>query len=91
MYLSKEKKAALFETHSPNKNSKNTGATECQIALFTYRIAHLTAHLKHHKKDNVTKRSLLNLVGKRKRLLNYLKHKDIDQYRAILKQLNIRK
>lgn len=91
MYLSKEKKADLFETYSPAKNNKDTGSAECQIALFSYRINHLTNHLKQHKKDNVTKRSLINLVGKRKRLLNYLKREDIERYRALIKQLNIRK
>ena len=91
MYLSKEKKADIFTTYSQDKNGKNTGAPESQIALFSYRISHLTTHLKQNKKDNVTKRSLINLVGKRKRLLNYLKRKDIERYRILIKQLNIRK
>ena len=62
-----------------------------QIALFSYRIAHLTEHLRNNKKDFGTQRALLRLVGKRRRLLDYLKAKDIERYREIVKALNLRK
>ncbi len=90
MYLTKEKKAEIFQKHSLDGHI-STGLPESQIALFSYRISHLTEHLKIHKKDNVTKKSLINLVGKRKSLLNYLKNKDINRYRETIKKLNIRK
>ena len=61
------------------------------MALFTYRIAHLTEHLKKNKKDVVTRRSLLRLVGKRRQLLDYLKEIDIERYRKIVKELSLRK
>lgn len=89
MYLTQEDKKAIFKKHG--KQETNTGSAEGQIALFTNRINYLTGHLKVNKKDFVTQRSLLNMVGKRKSLLNYLKHKDIERYRAILKELNLRK
>ncbi len=89
MYLSTEEKKEIFEKYG--KNSADTGSAEGQIALFTYRIKHLTGHLKNNKKDVFTQRSLLRLVGKRRRLLDYLKEKDIERYRAIIKQLNLRK
>jgi len=69
----------------------DTGSAEGQIALFSYRIAHLTEHLKKNKKDFSTQRSLIKLVGKRRRLLDYLKVKDISRYREIIKALNLRK
>ncbi|MBR3075448.1 MAG: 30S ribosomal protein S15, partial [Bacteroidales bacterium] len=62
-----------------------------QVALFSYRIAHLTEHLKANKKDHGTQRALLRLVGKRRQLLDYLKSKDIERYRKIVKDLNLRK
>ncbi len=89
MYLTKEVKAGIFKKHGSNE--KNTGSTEGQIALFTYRINHLTEHLKNNHKDFNTERSLVKLVGKRKSLLDYLKKKDITRYRAIIKELGIRK
>jgi len=89
MYLTKEDKSAIFEKHG--KNTVNTGSPESQIALMTVRINHLTEHLKVHKKDYSTQRGLLMLVGKRRKLLNYLISKDINRYRAIIKELNIRK
>lgn len=88
-YLSKEQVAAIFQEHGGD--AKNTGSTEGQIALFTARINHLTAHLKSNKKDHATRRSLLKLVGKRKRLLAYLTKKDIMLYRALIEKLGIRK
>ena len=88
-YLSKEKKEAIFTEHGGN--AKNSGSVEAQIALFTFRIAGLTNHLKENKKDYSSKRALLTLVGKRKRLLTYLNKKDITRYRAIIEKLEIRK
>ncbi|MBK9193252.1 MAG: 30S ribosomal protein S15 [Crocinitomicaceae bacterium] len=89
MYLSKEKKQEIFKKHG--KSEKNTGGAEGQIALFTHRISHLTEHLKTNKKDFGTQRSLQLLVGKRRSLLDYLKAKDIERYRAIVKELDLRR
>ncbi len=89
MYLSPEKKQEIFKAHGSNE--KDTGSAEGQIALFTYRIAHLTEHLKLNRKDFGTQRSLQLLVGKRRSLLDYLKNKDIERYRAIVKELNLRR
>ncbi len=89
MYLTSEKKAEIFAQYG--KDAKNTGSAESQIALFTYRIQHLTEHLKQNKKDFGTERALTRLVGKRRRLLDYLKERDIERYRAIIKELGIRK
>ncbi|MBI3133219.1 MAG: 30S ribosomal protein S15 [Bacteroidetes bacterium] len=89
MYLSKEKKAEIFKKHG--KGATDTGSSEGQIALFTYRISHLTEHLKSNKKDFGTQRSLQLLVGKRRSLLDYLKGKDIERYRAIVKELDLRR
>jgi small subunit ribosomal protein S15 len=89
MYLSKEKKAEFFKKHG--KGATDTGSSEGQIALFTFRIAHLTEHLKSNKKDFGTQRSLQLLVGKRRSLLDYLKAKDIERYRAIVKELDLRR
>ena len=89
MYLSKEKKEKIFKKFGGTE--KNTGSTEGQIALFTTRINHLTNHLKKNRKDFNTERSLVKMVGKRKNLLNYLKTKDIERYRSIIKKLSIRK
>ena len=89
MYLSPEIKKNIFSEHGGDET--NTGSPESQIALFTHRIDHLTKHLKENKKDINTRRSLILLVGKRRKLLNYLKDKEIDRYRAIIKKLNIRK
>ena len=89
MYLSAEKKQELFEKYG--KSNKDTGTAESQIALFSYRIGHLTDHLKENRKDYSTQRALQLLVGKRRNLLDYLKAKDIERYRAIIKALNIRK
>ncbi len=89
MYLTAEKKQEFFEKYG--KSNEDTGSSEGQIALFSYRIAHLTEHLKKNKKDFSTQRALIKLVGKRRRLLNYLKDRDIERYRAIIKSLNLRK
>jgi len=88
-YLTAEKKQELFKEFG--KSETNTGSTEGQIALFTHRIAHLTSHLKTNKKDYSTQRALVRLVGKRRRLLDYLKGKDIERYRELIKELKLRK
>lgn len=89
MYLSTVEKKEIFEKYG--KGNTDTGSAEGQIALFTYRIKHLTGHLKKNKKDLFTQRSLIRLVGKRRKLLDYLKEKDIERYRSIIKQLSLRK
>jgi small subunit ribosomal protein S15 len=89
MYLTAEIKQEIFGKHG--KSNTDTGSSEGQIALFSYRINHLTEHLKSNKKDYSTERSLVILVGKRRRLLNYLKDTDISRYRAVIKELGIRK
>ncbi len=87
--LTAEKKKEVFREHGGS--DKNTGSVEAQIALFTHRINHLTDHLKDNKKDFGTKRSLLMMVGKRRRFLNYLMKKDIAAYRSLIEKLNIRR
>lgn len=89
MYLTTEKKAEIFEKYA--KTATNTGSAEGQIALFSFRIAHLTEHLKKNKKDFSTQRALTTLVGKRRSLLDYLKKTEIARYRAIVKDLNLRR
>ena len=89
MYLTKEAKEKLFKKHG--KDSKDTGSSEGQIALFTQRINHLTGHLKQNRKDYNSERSLVKLVGKRRSLLDYLMKSDILRYRAIVKELGLRK
>ena len=91
MYLTKETKEEIFANHSIGKKKEDTGSAEAQIALFTHRINHLTGHLKSNKKDYSTQLGLLRLVGKRRKLLNYLFNKDIERYRAILAELGLRK
>ena len=73
------------------KNPKDSGSTDVQIALLTERINHLNEHLKVYKQDKHTRRGLLQLVGKRRRLLNYLKETNLEGYRALIAKLNIRK
>ena len=85
MYLTSEKKEELFSQYG--KSNKDTGSVESQVALFSYRIA----HLKKNHKDFATQRSLIKLVGKRRALLDYMKKRDIERYRAIVKALNLRK
>jgi small subunit ribosomal protein S15 len=89
MYLTTETKKEIFKKHG--KSESDTGSAEGQVALFTHRIQHLTEHLKQNKKDFSTQLALQKLVGKRKALLSYLQHKDIERYRAIIKELGIRK
>lgn len=89
MYLTPEKKIEFFATYG--KGETDTGSAEGQIAMFTFRINHLTEHLKKNKKDFSTRRSLIKLVGKRRRLLDYIKAKDIERYRSIIEKLNLRK
>ena len=89
MYLDKEKKQEIFTQYG--QGATDTGSCESQIALFSYRISHLTEHMKENHKDYCTNRSLVKLVGQRRRLLNYLKRKDINRYRAIVKALGLRK
>ena len=89
MYLDKEKKVEIFSQYG--KSATDTGSPEAQIALFTYRIKHLTEHLKKNHKDHDTARSLTKLVGKRRSLLTYLKDRDINRYRAIIKALGLRR
>lgn len=91
MTLSVEAKQDIFAKHSISKTATDTGSAESQIALFTARITHLTAHLKEHKKDHSTRLGLLKLVGKRRRLLNHLMTTEINRYRAIIAELGIRK
>ncbi len=91
MYLTSEVKKEQFKSHGFSKNEADTGSAESQIALFTFRINHLTEHLKTNKKDHSTRMGLLKLVGKRRKLLKYLQQKDIERYRAILSELNLRK
>lgn len=89
MLLDIEAKKQIATTYG--KGANDTGTSEVQIAIFTERIQHLTMHLKTNKKDLMTERSLIRLVGKRRRLLDYLKETEIDRYRAIIQKLKIRK
>lgn len=89
MSITKQEKAEIFAKHG--KSATNTGSAEGQIALFTKRIADLTEHLKDNRKDYNTQRSLVKLVGKRRSLLDYLTKVDVLRYRAIVKELGLRK
>ena len=89
MYLDSEKKKEIFAKHGGA--ATNTGSSEAQIALFSYRISHLTEHLKKNRKDYGTQRALQLLVGKRRSLLDYLKANDIEKYRALIKELGLRR
>jgi small subunit ribosomal protein S15 len=89
MHLTTDAKKEIFKTYGGSE--KNTGSTEGQIALFTERINFISGHLKTAKKDHVSTLSLLKLVGKRRRLLNYLAKQDITGYRALIEKLGIRK
>ncbi len=89
MYLDAAKKQEIFEKYG--KSNTDTGSPESQIALFSYRISHLTEHFKLNRKDYTTERSLTKMVGKRRALLDYLKRRDIERYRAIVKELGLRK
>ncbi len=89
MSITKEEKQELVKKYG--KNEKDSGTAEVQIAILTSRINHLTSHFTNHKKDHASRRGLLQMVGKRRRLLDYLKAKDIERYRRIIKELKIRK
>ena len=89
IYLTNEKKAGIFRDYAGSET--NTGSTEGQIALFTYRIKMLSEHLKSNKKDHSCRRSLVAMVGKRKQLLQYLMKKDINKYRLLIERLGLRK
>jgi len=89
MNLAPEVKKKAFLEYG--KSEFDSGSTEAQVALFTMKIQHLTEHLKVNKKDMVTERSLVIMVGKRRKLLDYLKNKDIQRYRDIIRKLGIRK
>lgn len=89
MYLDAAKKQEIFGKYG--KSNTDTGSAESQIALFSYRISHLTEHLKLNRKDYSTSRALTKLVGKRRALLDYLQDRDINRYRAIIKELGLRK
>ncbi|MEO6882905.1 MAG: 30S ribosomal protein S15 [Bacteroidia bacterium] len=89
MYLTTEIKRDIFKKHG--KAAANTGSAEGQIALFTHRIIHLTQHLQKNKKDFGTQRALISLVGKRRSLLDHLKKTEIEKYRSVIKELDIRK
>ena len=89
MYLTVDKKKEFFSKYG--KSEVDTGSSEAQVAMFSFRIDHLTGHLKNNKKDFSTQRALTKLVGKRRRLLDYLKDRDISRYMGIIKSLNLRK
>lgn len=91
MYLNTEVKKEIFKRYGHAKSESDTGTPEAQIALLSFRINHLTEHLRENKKDISTRTGLLRMVGKRRRLLDYLIKKDITRYRAIIKELGIRK
>lgn len=88
VYLTKEKTAEIFKQYGGSE--KNTGSTEGQIALLTFRIEKLSEHLKVNHKDHSTRRSLLKMVGHRRSLLGYLAKKDVVKYRELIKSLGIR-
>ncbi len=89
MYLDKEKKQEIFGQYG--KSNTDTGSPESQIALFSFRINHLTEHMKLNKKDTATNYSLKKLIGRRRRMLNYLKDRDINRYREVVAKLGLRK
>ena len=88
MALTKEEKAVIVKEFA--KNEKDTGSAEVQIAMLTKKISELTEHMKSNKKDFATKRGLLMMVGKRKRLLSFLKDRNLEGYRSLIKELGIR-
>jgi small subunit ribosomal protein S15 len=89
MAVTKDVKGNIIAKHA--KHEGDTGSPEVQIALLTARIATLTDHLKTHKKDHHSRRGLLKMVGQRRRLLNYLQARDLERYRALVKELELRK
>ena len=89
MGLTKEAKQDLITKHG--KSNQDTGSPEVQIAMLTQRINELTEHLRTHKHDHYSRRGLLKLVGRRRRFLNYLQRKDLEGYRALIKELGLRR
>lgn len=89
MSLDVERKREIIEKF--RRHESDTGSPEVQIALLTERINHLTEHFSVHKKDHHSRRGLMKLVGQRKRLLEYLKSKDVNRYRALIQELGLRK
>ncbi|HEU0018769.1 MAG TPA: 30S ribosomal protein S15 [Thermoleophilaceae bacterium] len=89
MTLTVEQKQEIVSKHG--KDAADTGSAEVQVALLTARVNELTEHLRTHKKDHHSRRGLLMLVGKRRRLLNYLQRTDLDRYRALIKELGLRR
>ena len=89
MYLDKEKKQEIFGQYG--KSNTDTGSAESQIALFSFRINHLTEHMKLNRKDIATNYSLKKMIGRRRRMLDYLKSRDIERYRDIVAKLGLRK
>lgn len=87
--IRKEEKTAVIEAHKTHEN--DTGSPEVQVAILSARIEQLTEHLRVHKHDNHSRRGLLKMVGKRRKLLDYLAKKDIERYRALIAKLNLRK
>jgi small subunit ribosomal protein S15 len=87
--LTKEEKQDLIGKHG--RNASDTGSTEVQVAMLTRRINQLTEHLRLHPKDHYSRRGLLKLVGRRRRFLNYLQRKDLEGYRALIKELGLRR
>ena len=87
--ISKEKKTAIMKEYA--RSEGDTGSPEVQIAVLSARIQELTAHLKEHPKDNHSRRGMFKMVGQRRGLLNYLKEKDIERYRALIEKLGLRK
>ncbi|MCB1310257.1 MAG: 30S ribosomal protein S15 [Leptospiraceae bacterium] len=87
--IDQKDKNKIIQEH--RRHDKDTGSTEVQVALLTARINELTEHFKQHTKDHHSRRGLLKLVGRRRRLLDYLKRNDLDGYKALIERLNIRK
>lgn len=91
MKLTQVAKTSLFQEFSAQQSAQDTGSTESQVALFTHKIKYLTQHLGTHKKDHASRLGLTKLVGRRKRLLAYLKREDLERYRALVASLGLRK
>jgi small subunit ribosomal protein S15 len=89
MTLTKEDKGKLVEDH--RRNESDTGSPEVQIAILSKRIDELTEHLKDHRKDHHSRRGLLQMVGRRRRLLEYLRREDVERYRALIGRLGLRR
>ena len=89
MALTKEVKQELIDKHG--RNGQDTGSAEVQIAMLTRRINELTEHLRAHPKDHYSRRGLLKLVGRRRRLLQYLQRRDLEGYRALIQELGLRR